>query len=471
MTKLEFPFKSFPAIMSGYMSTDTLMLSISGLRGWIGQSLTPPIAARYAGAVGSWLKATSGKAHPHIVVGRDSRPSGEMIQQAALAGLTAVGCRVTTLGIVTTPGTAIMVEHLHADAGMVITASHNPVDWNGIKTLQHDGIAPPPAQARQIIDRFRNEQLDYVPVDQLQPVTHDDTTHRVHIDRILKHIDVPAIRRAKLAVVLDSVHGAGGPSAAMLLKELGVTNLHRYAEPTGLFPHSPEPTAENLITLCDAVKGAKAHLGFAQDPDADRLALVDENGRYIGEEYTLALCAAHLMTRAPGPAAANLSTSRMIDDIAAAHGQIVHRTPVGEANVANTMRERRCVVGGEGNGGIMWPPVVYVRDSLVGIALLLEMLAKSGKSLSQLVAAIPRYAIVKDKLPIQPGMADRTIANLKKAFAGQRIDLQDGIRIDWPGKWVHVRPSNTEPILRIIAEAPDEKSARDLIGQMRKHLG
>lgn len=456
------------------MSSDVLMLSISGLRGWIGQSLTPPIAARYAAAVGSWLKQTSGKQHPHIVVGRDSRPSGQMIQQAALAGLTAVGCRATTLGIVTTPSTAIMVEHLHADAGMVITASHNPVPWNGIKTLQHDGVAPPPDQAQRIIDRFKNDKLDYVPVDQLQPSDQNDSATRVHLDRILKLIDVAAIRKAGLTVVLDSVHGAGGPAAAQLLKELGVANIHRYAEPTGHFPHNPEPTAENLVTLCDAVKQAKARLGFAQDPDADRLALVDEAGRYIGEEYTLALCAAHLMSRQPGPMAANLSTSRMIDDIAAQHGQIVHRTPVGEANVANAMRKHHCDVGGEGNGGIMWAPVVHVRDSLVGIAVVLEMLAKTGQSLSQRVAQIPRYAILKDKLPIQsgaPDMADRTIANLKQAFAGQKIDLQDGIRIDWPGKWVHVRPSNTEPILRIIAEAPDEKSARDLINQMRKHLG
>jgi phosphomannomutase len=452
------------------MSEDQLMLSISGLRGWIGRSLTPPVAARYAAAVGTWLRQASGKSAPHIVVGRDSRPSGPMIEHAAVAGLTATGCGVTTLGIVTTPSVAVMVERLRADAGMVITASHNPIPWNGIKVLRHDGVAPPPEQARQIIDRFREDTLDYVGVERLQPTGHEESTHRVHVDLVLKQVDAAAIRRAGLAVVVDSVHGAGGPAAAMLLKELGVAVTHRYAEPTGLFPHTPEPTAENLATLCDAVKQAHAHLGFAQDPDADRLAIVDEAGRYIGEEYTLALCAAQVMARTPGPMAANLSTSRMIDDIAARHGQVVHRTPVGEANVADAMRRHRCVVGGEGNGGIMFPPVVHVRDSLIGMALVLEMLAQAGKPLSRLVDSIPRYAIVKDKLPIQPGMADRAIANLQRAFAGQRIDLQDGIRVDWPGRWVHVRSSNTEPIMRIIAEAPDEAAARALIEQCRPHL-
>jgi phosphomannomutase len=450
----------------------TLMLSISGLRGFIGHSLTPPVAARYAAAVGSWLKQSRGKSNPHIVLGRDSRPSGEMIEHAAIAGLTAVGCRVTTLGIVTTPSTAIMVDELRADAGMVITASHNPIVWNGIKTLRHDGVAPPPHEAQQIIERFKAEHLDYVAVEQLQPTSHNDTTNRVHVDRILKHVDVAAIHRAKLRVVLDSVHGAGGPATALLLRELGVDVVHRYAEPTGLFPHNPEPTAENLVTLSAAVKEAGAAVGFAQDPDADRLALVDETGVYIGEEYTLALCAAHVLSTTAGKSVANLSSSRMLDDVAAKVGQSVIRTPVGEANVANAMRESGAIIGGEGNGGIIWPKVVYVRDSLVGVALVLEMLAKTGNTLSQVVQQIPRYAIVKDKLPIQPGMADRTIAALKQAYSGgtARVDLQDGIRIDVGNSWVHVRPSNTEPIMRIIAEAPDDAAARQLIADVRSRI-
>ncbi|MBI1373899.1 MAG: phosphoglucosamine mutase [Phycisphaera sp.] len=451
------------------MSTDTpnLMLSISGLRGLIGDSLTPDVAARYAGAFGSWLKETTRDPHPRVVVGRDSRPSGEMIERAAVAGLIGVGCRVVTLGIVTTPGVAIMAEHRDAHGGMVLTASHNPIIWNGIKLLRHDGVAPPPDQAEQIIERFRLDRIDHVEVGDLQPVTHDDSSHDVHLGRILPHIDVEAIRAAKPRVVLDSVHGAGGPATARLMRQLGVDLVHLYGEPTGQFPHTPEPTAENLTGLCDAVREHGAAVGMAQDPDADRLALVDEHGRYIGEEYTLALCTMHVLSRTPGPVVANLSTSRMVDDIAARFGVAVHRTAVGEANVASKMRDISAAVGGEGNGGIIWPKVIHVRDSLAGAALVLEMLATTGRSLSELVAEIPAYVIRKEKLPIRAGMADAAAAKVREAFVGERIDTQDGTRVDLTDAWVHVRPSNTEPILRIIAEAPSGDVADALIERVR----
>jgi phosphomannomutase len=446
------------------------MLSVSGMRGLIGRSLTPPVAARYAAAFGSWLRQSTGESHPHVVVGRDSRPSGLMIQNAAVAGLIAAGCRVTTLGIVTTPSVAIMTEHRGAHGGMVITASHNPIIWNGIKALRHDGVAPPPDQAAQIIQRFHDDQIDYVDVAELQSVDHDDTTNQIHLNRIFDHLDVEAIRKRKIRVVLDSVCGAGGPATAVMMKHLDIDLIHLHGEPTGLFPHTPEPTAENLTGLAAAVKEHGADLGMAQDPDADRLALVDETGRYIGEEYTLALCALHVMGRTPGATAANLSTSRMIDDIAARFGGVVHRTPVGEASVAAMMRKHDAVIGGEGNGGIIWPKVICVRDSLAGAALMLELLATTGKSLSQLVADIPAYSIVKQKLPIEPGMADRAIEQVGKLFAGERIDLQDGIRVDLADSWVHVRPSNTEPILRLIAEAPGEEDAHALIEKVRQAL-
>jgi len=450
------------------MSDSPLMLSVSGMRGLIGRSLTPPVAARYAAAFGSWLRQATGEDHPHVVVGRDSRPSGLMIQNAAVAGLTAVGCRVTTLGIVTTPSAAIMTEHRNAQGGMVITASHNPIIWNGIKALRHDGVAPPADQAAEIIERFKNDQVDYVDVEQLQPIDHDDTTQDVHLQRILDHVDVDAIRRRKLKVVLDSVCGAGGPATAALMRKLGVELIHLHGEPTGIFPHTPEPTVENLTELAEAVKKHGADIGMAQDPDADRLALVDENGRYIGEEYTLALSALHVMSKTPGCAAANLSTSRMIDDIAARHGATVHRTPVGEASVAAMMRKHDAVIGGEGNGGIIWPKVICVRDSLSGAALMLELLATSDKTPSQLAADIPAYHIVKHKLPIKPGMAEHAIKQVGKQFADHTIDRQDGIRVDLPESWVHVRPSNTEPILRIIAEAPDADTAQKLIDQVQQ---
>jgi len=455
------------------MSKPPLMLSVSGLRGLIGQSLTPSIAARYAAAFGQWLKNNT--AQPHVVLGRDSRPSGQMIEMAAAAGLVAVGCRVTHLGIVTTPGVAIMTEHLQADGGMVITASHNPIAWNGIKALRADGVAPPSEQAQEIIEQFKTDAVDYAPVENLAATQNNTETHKIHIDRVLDHINVQAIRQKKLKVVLDSVHGAGGPVTSMLFEQLGVEVVHLYAEPTGLFPHQPEPTRENLTQLCDVVREHRADIGFAQDPDADRLAVVDNQGQYIGEEYTLALTCLHMLGRIDHPSdsilVTNLSTSRMIDDISAKVGAKVIRTPVGEAHVAAAIRAHHAIIGGEGNGGVIWPKVIHVRDSIVGIALLLEMLALRDDSLSEIVAQTPHYAIVKDKANIQPNMTRQCVQAMQNHFATEKIDLQDGVRVDWPDRWVHVRPSNTEPILRIIAEANNENVAKQLIHETRQALG
>jgi len=448
-----------------------LMLSVSGLRGWVGESLTPEVAARFAACFANWLRHRTGHDHPHVVFGRDSRPSGEMVERAATAGLIAAGCRVTTLGIVTTPSTAIMIDHLDADGGMVATASHNPAPWNGLKALTRDGVAPPPNDANDIITRFHDRRFDLVPVEQLQSLNHDETTHRVHVDRVLKHIDAEAIRARRPKVVLESVHGAGGPATAMLMDALGVDLVHLHAQPTGQFPFPPEPTADNLTTLCDAVRQHGSDIGLAQDPDADRLAVVDNTGRYIGEEYTLALAAGHVLARTPGDAAANLSTSRMVDDIASQYGCTLHRTPVGEASVADRMRQTGAVIGGEGNGGVIWPQVGYVRDSLAAAALILEHLAAENRPLNDIIDALPRYAIVKRKIDIAPGMADAARERLADHFAhveGARIDQQDGIRIDLPTGWLHVRPSNTEPILRIIAEADAPQTAEQLIDTARK---
>jgi phosphomannomutase len=296
----------------------------------------------------------------------------------------------------------------------------------------------------------------------------------VHVDRVLPLVNREAIAKAKPKVVVDSVHGAGGPAAAMLLRELGVELVHMYGEPTGLFPHTPEPTRENLTELAAAVKQHKAACGFAQDPDADRLAIVDEMGSYIGEEYTLALCALHALAagRVPSPVlVANLSTSRMIDDIAAKHGGSVVRTAVGEANVAAAMTKRRALIGGEGNGGIIDPRVTLVRDSVAGIAFILDLLAARKQPLSSIVKSIPAYAIVKDKIAFDAGIAARLVPTLKAAFSKQAIDLQDGVRIDWPDRWVHMRASNTEPIMRIIAEAPKNEDAVALIAEVKRAMG
>ncbi|MFP4224809.1 MAG: phosphoglucosamine mutase [Phycisphaeraceae bacterium] len=452
-------------------SPSPLMLSISGVRGVIGGSLTPDVASRYAAAFGSWLKMKlAGDTAPHVVIGRDSRPSGEMIESAAVAGLLAVGCRVTRIGIATTPGVAIMVDELGGDGGMVVTASHNPIIWNGLKALRSDGVAPPADEANEIIRRFRESDIDWTDVHAMQEIERSEELPRIHRDRILRHLDVAAIREAKLKIVLDSVCGAGGEETRALLDELGVELVHLHGEPTGQFPHEPEPTAENLVSLSDEVPRHAAAIGFAQDPDADRLAVVDERGRYIGEEYTLALCAKHVLSGGQ-KAVANLSTSRMLDDIAGAVGAEVVRTPVGEANVAAAMKADGAAIGGEGNGGVIWPEVGLVRDSLVGIAILLEMLAKRKQPLSVIAGEIPAYAIVKEKVPASEALIAQLGPKMTEAFADQRIDTQDGVRVDWADRWVHVRPSNTEPIVRLIAEARDAEQAKAIIAEVRGALG
>ena len=453
------------------------MLTVSGLRGVVGCSLTPPVAARFAAAFGRWLKRQTSLS-PLVVLGRDSRPSGEVMESAAAAGLASTGCRVTRLGIATTPGVAIMTRHLGANGGLVITASHNPTEWNGIKTLRADGAAPTVDETKQIIDHFEAENSADGGVDAPCDLQRDDSTHRVHVALVLEQVNTVEIRARRFKVVLDSVNGAGGPATAMLLHQLGVDLVHLHAEPTGRFSHPPEPARANLGELCGAVKRHDADVGFAQDPDADRLAVVDETGLYIGEEYSLALCALHVLNRGEGSkvVVANLSTSRMIDDIAAEGGERVVRTPVGEAHVAAAMKAHGAAIGGEGNGGVILAAVGHVRDSLVGIALILQMLADRRRSISNIVATIPRYAIIKDKIASSTAFCGseasaRLAASMRRHFPDQKLDFQDGVRVDWPDRWVHVRQSNTEPIVRIFAEAGDEGNATDLVNEVRRALG
>jgi phosphomannomutase len=390
-----------------------------------------------------------------------------MVQQAYVAGLVSTGCDVVELGVVSTPGTAMMVRRLEAAGGTVITASHNPIEWNGIKFLTPDGLAPPPPQAEALYARWRERAFTRVEVHQLGTQTQDNSTHDQHVNAVLDVVNTQAIAAKRFKVVLDSVNGAGGTGGRRLLEALGCEIVHINAEPTGRFAHRPEPLAENLTQLCDAVREHRAVVGFAQDPDADRLALVDEKGRYIGEEYTLALVAKQMFAVKPGPAAANLSTSRMIDDLAAAAGCVVYRSPVGEANVVEAMRAHGCVVGGEGNGGVIDPRVVPVRDSFSAMALVLELLARTDRTLSGVVDEIPRYAMVKEKFEVDRARIDRVLAAVRDTFAGERIDDADGIRIDFDAGWVHVRPSNTEPIIRIIGEGRDADAAMALIGRIR----
>jgi phosphomannomutase len=328
-------------------------------------------------------------------------------------------------------------------------------------------VAPPPEHANQVIALFHAHAAEYVRVEQLQPPKRNTETHALHVKRVLDHVDVLGISTKRYKVVLDSVNGAGCVATATLLSKLGCQLVHIHNTPNGQFPHEPEPTAQNLTGLADEVRRQRAQVGFAQDPDADRLAIVDENGTYIGEEYSLSLAAQLILSKKPGVAVANLSSSRMLDDIAARAGGRVVRTAVGEANVVQAMIKHDAVIGGEGNGGVIDTRIVPGRDSLVGMAYVLQLMANTGKSVSQLVADFPRYEIVKTKFECRREDANRAVEAIKREFTREKVDTQDGIRIDWPNAWVHARPSNTEPIMRIIAEAPTREDADRRVAEVQ----
>jgi phosphomannomutase len=446
-----------------------LIITVSGLRGIVGENLTPQVAADYGRAFGTFLRSKFSDADKLTVcMGRDSRPSGQSLASAVTSGLMTVGINVIDLGIVTTPTVGIMVKHLACAGGIVITASHNPLPYNGIKLLLDNAMAPPPDVAEQIKICF--EIRDFFSDDQLKPgkISSNDKADDIHIAKVLRIVDAKAIAQKQFKVVLDSVNGAGGRPGVKLLTALGCKITPMNTEPTGIFAHTPEPTAENLTSLCDAVKKAHADIGFAQDPDADRLAIVDETGAYIGEEYTLALAAKLIFSKQTGNAAANLSTSRMIDDIAKATGGQVIRTPVGEANVASAMIKNNCIIGGEGNGGVIDLRIGPIRDSLVAMAFTLQLLAQTGKTVSQLVGEIPRYSMTKYKFPADKPKVKRILDAVKKLFPDAKIDSSDGFRFDFPDAWIHIRSSNTEPIVRVIAEAKDKAAAAKYIDAVLK---
>jgi phosphomannomutase len=445
-----------------------LIITVSGLRGIVGENLTPEVAAAYGRAVGTFLRTKAAQgAKLSVCIGRDSRPSGQSLAAAVAAGLVATGIDVIDLGIVTTPTVGIMVKHLGCAGGVIITASHNPAEYNGIKLLLDNGMAPPPDVAEQIKICF--DIRDFFSSDSIKPGSiittgySNDGADAVHIAKVLNIVNQRAVVAKNFTVVLDSVNGAGGRPGAKLLTQLGCKVIPMNNEPTGLFAHPPEPTAENLTTLCQTVKDAHADVGFAQDPDADRLAIVDETGSYIGEEYTLALAAKLIFTHKTGAAATNLSTSRMIDDVAAAAGGQVIRTPVGEANVASAMLKHNCIIGGEGNGGVIDLRVGPIRDSLVAMALVLQLLTQTGKTVSRLVGEIPHYYMTKHKFPADKKQAKLILDAAKKLFPNAKLNTSDGCRFDLPDAWLHIRSSNTEPIIRVIAEAKDKPTAQKYI--------
>jgi phosphomannomutase len=444
------------------------MISVSGIRGRVGFGLSPEVVARYAAAFGAWaLQQGHGRT---IVLGRDSRVSGPLFHQVARATLESVGADVIDLGITTTPTLQMAVEHHHAAGGLNITASHNPIEWNALKFIGHDGLflnATANAAMRALID-----DIPYATYDKLGVTRFDGDAVARHLDAVLAlpMIDVAAIRARQFRVAYDACRGAGGIIITRLLDLLGCTVEAIELETDGRFPRPPEPVAENLGPLGALVKKTGADIGFATDPDVDRLSLVDETGRPIGEDYTLALASRVVLKHRRGVVVTNLSTSLVVDDQAMEFGAVVTRAPVGEVNVALAMRAAGAVVGGEGNGGVILPELHLGRDAPLGVALILQMLVNAGEPLSAIVARYPRYTIIKEKLDRPAAPLDAVYAALKDAFPDAAADTQDGLRLGWPGRWVHIRPSGTEPIVRVIAEANSAAEARVLIERARELL-
>ena len=439
-----------------------LRVSVSGIRGVIGDGLDAVTVTRWASAFGAWLPPGP------VVVGRDSRPSGPMVLDAVAAALASTGHDVLDIGIATTPTTEVAVQESDAVGGVIITASHNPQQWNALKFLQGDGLFLTAAQNREVRRRYE-DGTGHVAWDRLGRVRPQTGADDRHLDALLRlpWLDPARIGARGLHAVVDAVEGAGGSIVPRLLERLGVRCTPLYCGLSGNFPHDPEPTPAHLADLSAEVRRQGADLGFAVDPDVDRLALVAGDGTALSEELTLAIAADFLLARTPGSMAVNLSTTGLIEKVAARYGCLVFRTPVGEANVVETMLAEGCVLGGEGNGGVIYPAVHAGRDALVGIAMVLQALAARGQSLAEIVAGLPPVAMVKAKLQADTLPA---VERLLAALGPGETDLRDGVK--WLGRdgWVHVRASNTEPVVRIIAEAQDEAAAVELIDKVRAIL-
>ncbi len=436
-----------------------LMMSISGIRGIVGDSLTPQVVHKTGTAMARFTRRGT------IVIGRDTRPTGTAIAGGIQSTLLMAGCDVVDIGVVPTPTVQVMVEELRADGGIVISASHNPVQWNAFKLINASGSFLGPKEIARFFG-FMEQPFAFVRWDKIGGLTFNEDAESVHIEKVLAVVDRDLIRKRKFTVVLDSVNGAGSLITPRLLSELGCRVIPVNCEPDGLFPRGAEPLPENLSDLAHQVKHYRADIGFAQDPDADRLAIVNEQGYPIGEEYTIAMVTEHQLSKEKGPVVINLSTTKAVDDIAKRHGVPIIRSRVGEINVVEEMRKRGARIGGEGNGGVISPEVHYGRDSLAGIAYVLEMMARRNQTVSQIVGSLPSYVMKKGKVSYDPSRFDRKIMErLKKTHAGEKILESDGMRIEFRkhpefrGGWVHLRPSNTEPIFRIIAEGRDNQQA------------
>lgn len=435
------------------------ILSISGLRGVIGDGLDPEYIVRFASALGAMFEGGT------VVLSRDGRSTAPFIKHAVTAGLLASGCKVLDADVAATPTCGVLVQEMKAAGGLQITASHNPVEWNGLKPFGPDGSVFGRERGQQLLHVLENSKFGFKPWDQLGVLESIEDPFAPHLERVLGLVDADAIRARNFKAVLDCNHGSGGVGGPRLLEELGCEVVVLGGTPDGEFEHTPEPIAANLGGLCDAVREHKADIGFAQDPDADRLAIVDETGSYIGEELTLALSLEFVLRDRKGAIVVNGSTSRVNADIAEKHGCQFHRSHVGEANVCAMMRELNAVIGGEGNGGVIEPSVGYVRDSFVSMAYVLAAMAADKASVSSLVSQLPAYTIVKDKITCDRDKVGGACNALKEAFPDAAAVEGDGLRLDWEDRWVQVRASNTEPILRVIAEAKGAEVAERLCAE------
>lgn len=459
----------------------TLIKSISGIRGTIGgkpdQGLTPLDIVKFTSAYARWLTDRNPSGKLKVVLGRDARTSGEMVEKIVSGSLQGMGIDVISLGLATTPTVEIAVTAEKAQGGIIITASHNPGQWNALKLLDQNGEFLSAADGEIIIRHTQSDQYEYVPVEKLGKQINLFTYNKTHIDQVLalKLVDIELIRKAGFKVAVDCVNSVGGLIIPQLLKALGVdTVFELYCEPNGLFPHNPEPLPENLQEISKLVREKKADLGFVVDPDVDRLAIVCEDGSMFGEEYTLVAVADYVLSRNPGNTSSNLSSSRALRDVTLARGGKYFAAPVGEVNVVKAMKDNHCVIGGEGNGGVIYPEAHFGRDALVGIALFLSLLAEKKLKCSELRKSYPNYIISKNKANLTEDVnVDELLESVKAHFKNEKIDARDGVKIDFKEGWVHLRKSNTEPIIRIYSEAGNQvkadEMANDMINFLQKH--
>lgn len=454
----------------------SLIKSISGIRGTIGgqsgDGLSPLDIVKFTAAYASLIRSTSTKKSNKIVVGRDARISGEMVNSLVVGTLMSMGFDVVNLGLATTPTTEIAVVGENACGGIILTASHNPKQWNALKLLNENGEFLNAAEGEQVLQIAADESVTFADVDSLGTLINNETYNRKHIESVLALplVDVEAIRSAGFRVAIDCVNSVGGVIIPMLLEELGVKSVEKlYCDPNGQFPHNPEPLPEHLTDISALIKKGGVDVGFVVDPDVDRLAVISENGEMFGEEYTLVAVADYVLSHTPGNTVSNLSSSRALRDVTRSYGQTYCAAAVGEVNVVAKMKETGAVIGGEGNGGVIYPESHYGRDALVGIALFLTHLAKSGKKVSELRAAYPPYFMAKQKIELTPSIdVDAILMKVKSKYAQYDVTDIDGVKIDFPDCWVHLRKSNTEPIIRIYSEAPTMKEAEALAATIQQ---